>query len=109
MRLRRFEHADVREEGRQLLSRTVAAVRHRATVMGFLLSVMHRARVAIFRSDGCRLVTGGLFGFRFDLRRVRFAAFARHERRQRRDLAEEPGERDHVNAPPDCGHVYRKE
>lgn len=66
---------------------------------------MHRARIAIFRSDRRGFMTGCGFFLGRRLFRVSDAALFRHERRQRRDLAKQPGKRHRANATPECGHV----
>lgn len=67
---------------------------------------MHRARITVFLFDRRGFVTRRRFLFRRCLFRVGDAALFRYERRQRRDLADEPGKRHHANAPPDCGHEH---
>ena len=68
---------------------------------------MHRARIALLSAaGGCGFFMTRLgLCFRGRFRRVRNAALLRHERRQRRDLAEEPGKRHRAHATPDCGHA----
>ena len=96
-----YEH----EQSEQLGAGTVARVRDRAAVMR-RAALVKRARITLFRGNGCgffmtrrRLLLCGRFGC------MRNAALLRHERRQRRHLAEQPGKRHRAYATPDCDHV----